>query len=253
MRHLQHLIDTAIATTTLVEPSRARELFERGEALCLDVREHHELAAKGRIPRSLHAPRSNLEWYLDPASADHLPQLAAGHPIVLVCGSGKRAALSLATLRQFGQQASVLAGGMAAWQAAGFPLATGMEAQMMSTPSAPVRRLHAGPRMSQVSIAGGVAYLAGQVAADAAGRSTAEQARQIFAAVDAYLAEAGSSRSSILQVTIYLTDMADYAEFNAVWDAWIDPAHPPSRACIQSPLARPEWRVELVLTAAVPG
>jgi enamine deaminase RidA (YjgF/YER057c/UK114 family) len=253
MSPLTQLIDDATAAGAPIDPHEAQALFACAEAVALDIREAHEHGAL-RIAGSLHAPRSNLEWYLDPGSADYLSPLARRPLLVVVCGSGKRSALSLATLRQFGLHGRVLAGGIRAWKEAGLPVEIAQEESTMNQPAHErVTRHEVGPRMSQLSVAGGVAYLAGQVADDAIGKSTADQARQIFAKIDRYLATAGSSKSAILQVTIYLADMADYAEFNAAWDAWIDPRHPPSRACLQTPLARPEWRVELVLTAACGG
>ncbi|WP_370260906.1 RidA family protein [Limnobacter sp.] len=77
------------------------------------------------------------------------------------------------------------------------------------------------------------------------------QATDLLANVDARLAEAGSNKSQLLQVQIFLTDMADYDGFNTVWEAWLPEGSAPSRACVQvKGLARPGWRVELVITAA---
>ena len=50
---------------------------------------------------------------------------------------------------------------------------------------------------------------------------------------------------------IFLADMADYAGMNATWDAWVAPGALPSRATVQACLAKPEWRVEVVVTAAI--
>ena len=98
-----------------------------------------------------------------------------------------------------------------------------------------VERMHPGPRMSQAVIHGDTVYLAGQVALEAPGASVAEQTRDILARTDSLLAEAGSDKSKVLTATIWLTDMATFDEMNAVWDAWIDPANPPGRACVLSP------------------
>jgi enamine deaminase RidA (YjgF/YER057c/UK114 family) len=38
---------------------------------------------------------------------------------------------------------------------------------------------------------------------------------------------------------------------NAVWDAWVVPNSPPCRATVQARLAKPEWLVEIVITAAI--
>jgi enamine deaminase RidA (YjgF/YER057c/UK114 family) len=65
------------------------------------------------------------------------------------------------------------------------------------------------------------------------------------------LAKAGSSKSKLLQTIIWLDDMANFAEMNAVWDAWIDPANPPARATGEAKLAAPQYNVEIIVTAAV--
>ncbi|AKO30037.1 hypothetical protein P053_01584 [Brucella abortus 01-4165] len=38
---------------------------------------------------------------------------------------------------------------------------------------------------------------------------------------------------------------------NAVWDAWVDPAHTPARATGEAKLATPDYKVEIIITAAV--
>ena len=53
-----------------------------------------------------------------------------------------------------------------------------------------------------------------------------------------------------LQATIWLADMADFAEMNAVWDAWVPEGHAPTRACGEARLATPEYKVEVILIAA---
>ena len=101
--------------------------------------------------------------------------------------------------------------------------------------------------MSQAVVHGGVVYLAGQVGAP--GTGTAEQTRAVLAQIDRLLAEAGSDKSRILTVTIWLADIADFAEMNGVWDAWVDPANPPARATGECRLAAPEYKVEIIVTA----
>lgn len=78
----------------------------------------------------------------------------------------------------------------------------------------------------------------------------ATQTREILASIEQTLARAGSDKTRLLQVTIYLADMADYDAMNAVWDAWIPAGHAPSRACVQARLANPGYKVELVVSAA---
>jgi enamine deaminase RidA (YjgF/YER057c/UK114 family) len=101
-----------------------------------------------------------------------------------------------------------------------------------------------------MAVHNGVAYLAGQVAADGS-QDVAGQARQVLAAIDALLARAGSDKSKILRAQIFLADLADFAAMNAVWEAWVVPGHTPPRATVEAALAKPEWKIEIVVTAAV--
>ncbi|WFE89851.1 RidA family protein [Roseibium porphyridii] len=89
--------------------------------------------------------------------------------------------------------------------------------------------MHSGKRMSQIVIHGNTVYLAGQVGN--AGADVVTQTKDALAEVDRLLAEAGTSKSRALQVIVWLTDMTDFAAMNEVYDAWIDPASPPARAC----------------------
>ena len=101
-----------------------------------------------------------------------------------------------------------------------------------------IKRYKTGSRMSQAVAAGGTLYLAGQVADD--GRSSLEdQTRQVLAKIDALLEEAGSEKAKLLAVTVFLSNIADFAAMNGVYDAWVDRANPPTRACIEARLAPP--------------
>lgn len=104
--------------------------------------------------------------------------------------------------------------------------------------------------MSEMAVHNGVAYLAGQVADDASA-GIEGQTRQVLEAVDALLAEAGSHKSKILRAQIFLVDLADFAAMNEVWEAWVMPGHTPPRATVQAALANPDWKIEIVVTAAV--
>ncbi|GIL04721.1 RidA family protein [Betaproteobacteria bacterium PRO7] len=114
-----------------------------------------------------------------------------------------------------------------------------------------IRRLHVGPRMSEVVINGGTVYLAGQIAEDAS-QDIDGQTRQVLAAIDALLAEAGTDKTRLLTAQIFLADMADFAAMNAVWDVWVPTGQTPARATMQAKLAKPEWKIEIVVTAALP-
>lgn len=113
-----------------------------------------------------------------------------------------------------------------------------------------ITRLETGPRMSQAVIHGSTVYLAGQVGAP--GESVTAQTRAVLAEVDRLLAAAGTDRTRMLHVQIWLADMADFAEMNAVWDAWVPQGHTPARATGEAKLATPDYRVEIIVTAALP-
>jgi enamine deaminase RidA (YjgF/YER057c/UK114 family) len=113
-----------------------------------------------------------------------------------------------------------------------------------------VQRFDVGARMSEMAVHNGVCYLAGQVATGGA-KDIAGQTREVLAAVDALLAKAGTDKTKILRAQIFLADMADFAGMNAVWDQWVVPGHTPPRATVQAALARPEWKIEVVVTAAL--
>lgn len=112
-----------------------------------------------------------------------------------------------------------------------------------------IQRFDVGTRLSEMAVHNGTVYLAGQVAGDAA-QDIRGQTRQVLAAIDALLARAGSDKSKILMAQIFLPDLADFAGMNEVWEAWLAPGHAPPRATVQANLAKKEWRIEVVVTAA---
>jgi len=113
-----------------------------------------------------------------------------------------------------------------------------------------VKRIKVGRRMSQAVIHNGVVYTAGQVAADAPGDSVTNQTRNILERLEGLLSEAGTDKTKLLSATIWLADMADFDEMNAVWDAWVSEGEAPARACVESRLASPDFAVEIAVIAA---
>jgi enamine deaminase RidA (YjgF/YER057c/UK114 family) len=114
-----------------------------------------------------------------------------------------------------------------------------------------IKRIEVGPRMSQVVIHGGVAYLAGQVAMRAKGKSVKEQTKDILSRIDELLKEAGTDKSKLITTNIWLSDISKFAEMNDAWDAWVAPGNSPARATVEAKLAAPEFTVEIMVTAAV--
>ncbi|ADH88735.1 Endoribonuclease L-PSP [Ancylobacter novellus DSM 506] len=111
-----------------------------------------------------------------------------------------------------------------------------------------IKRIEVGPRMSQAVVHGSVAYLAGQVAK---GENVTTQTEAVLDQIDALLAVAGTDKTKLLTTTIYLADMATFGEMNAVWDKWVSAGNTPARATVEAALATPEYKVEIVVTAAI--
>ena len=122
---------------------------------------------------------------------------------------------------------------------------------MSQSQSTPIVRNHVGARLSETAIFNNTVYLAGQIPENSPGSDLATQAREVFGHIDRLLAEAGSSKRSILQCQIYLTDIGEIGVMNSVWDAWVVPGHTPPRATVEAQLANPDYRIEVVVVAAV--
>jgi len=113
-----------------------------------------------------------------------------------------------------------------------------------------IQRIGVGPRMSKAVVHGDTVYLAGQVAGEAAGKSVGEQTADILGIIDGLLAEAGTDKSKLLMVNIWLSDISTFAEMNAVWDKWIVAGQTPGRATVEAKLAAPQFTVEIAVIAA---
>lgn len=113
-----------------------------------------------------------------------------------------------------------------------------------------IKRLKAGPRMSQAVVHGSTVYLAGQVAGDPV-PDVKKQTQQILAEIDALLASAGTDKTKLLSATIWLADIRTFADMNAVWDGWVSPGNTPARATVEAKLAGPQYLVEIGVIAAI--
>ncbi|ASK27898.1 RidA family protein [Neisseria chenwenguii] len=104
-------------------------------------------------------------------------------------------------------------------------------------------------RFSEAVTANGFVFLSGMVPENESAGAKA-QTENVLAQIDRWLAECGSDKSRIVEATVFLADMADYAAMNEAWDAWVAPSHAPARLCAEAKLAKPEWRVEIKVSAA---
>jgi enamine deaminase RidA (YjgF/YER057c/UK114 family) len=121
-----------------------------------------------------------------------------------------------------------------------------MEGETMSD----VRRIDPGPRLSEASVCGDRMYLSGMIPEDTS-LGIAGQVKQALAEIDALLAKGGSDKTRILSAVIWLSDIADFAAMNVVWDAWVVLGQTPARATVQAKLNDPKMKVEIMVVAAI--
>jgi enamine deaminase RidA (YjgF/YER057c/UK114 family) len=114
-----------------------------------------------------------------------------------------------------------------------------------------IKRIQPGKRMSQAVVANGFVFVAGQVAKAKAGASVAEQTSEILQIIDGLLAEAGTDKTKLVSTNIWLTDMSTFDEMNQVWDGWTGQGIAPARATVEAKLAAPQYRVEIMVVAAL--
>ena len=110
-----------------------------------------------------------------------------------------------------------------------------------------IKRLGCYDRLSEAVCANGLVFLSGMVP-EVSG-SVFAQTADVLRQIDDWLTQCHSDKSRILEATIYLSSMADYDEMNSAWDTWVDTQNAPARACVEAKLAKPEWKVEIKISA----
>jgi enamine deaminase RidA (YjgF/YER057c/UK114 family) len=113
-----------------------------------------------------------------------------------------------------------------------------------------IQRVNVGKRLSDMAVFNGVAYLAGQVPDDAS-LDIEGQTAQVLATIDELLKAAGTDKTRLLMVQIFVANMKEFDGMNKAWDAWVPAGSAPPRATIEARLANPDYKVEIVVTAAV--
>jgi len=113
-----------------------------------------------------------------------------------------------------------------------------------------IERHETGPRMSKAVIHGDTVYLAGIVADGPKGKRWPSKPKNILSQIDGFLALAGTDKTKLLSANIWITDMANFAEMNSVWDSWVSPGNTPARATVEAKLASPDYKVEIMVVAA---
>ncbi|KAG2388234.1 hypothetical protein C9374_000398 [Naegleria lovaniensis] len=114
-----------------------------------------------------------------------------------------------------------------------------------------ITRFHVGNRYSESAVYGNVLYISGQVPDDDGKKDIEGQTEEVLAALDQRLKEAGTDKTKLLMVQIFLASMSDFDGMNKVWDQWVPKGHAPPRATVEAKLARSYWRIEIVATAAL--
>ncbi|WP_339471050.1 MULTISPECIES: RidA family protein [unclassified Pseudomonas] len=115
-----------------------------------------------------------------------------------------------------------------------------------------IQRQLTNERMSQIVVHNATVYLAGQVGDDMSA-GIEQQTRETLANIERLLDLAGTDKTKLLSVTIYLKDIdADFAGMNAVWDKWLPNGVAPARATVEAKLCEPQILVELSVVVALP-
>jgi enamine deaminase RidA (YjgF/YER057c/UK114 family) len=113
-----------------------------------------------------------------------------------------------------------------------------------------IERVGVTPRWSDAVIVGDIIFLAGHVADKTRGGSVTQQTEKVLQALEDTLAEAGVTKKNLVSVNIFLPDMSTFDEMKAVWDRWVAPDAPPTRATVEARLANPDLAVEMTAVAA---
>ena len=114
-----------------------------------------------------------------------------------------------------------------------------------------IKRFGDATMIADMVVHNGLAYLAGQVAEDPVPASVYEQTKNILKQIDETLAQAGTDKTKILKANIWLSDISTFAEMNKAWAEWVSKGNAPARATVESKLADPKYKVEIMLTAAI--
>ncbi len=123
IRPIKELVAEAKSQITTLSIADVQAKQASGDALLVDIRDPRELKREGRIPGAIHVPRGMLEFWIDPQSPYHKPELATDKTLILFCASAWRSALSVKTLQEMGvENIAEIEGGFGAWRDAGAPV-----------------------------------------------------------------------------------------------------------------------------------
>lgn len=105
-------------------------------------------------------------------------------------------------------------------------------------------------RSASIAVVNGLAYMTVIPPLPISHETTAaDQARAIFAEIERRLASVGSNKARIAHITIWLSHLLHFQEVTEIWNDWVDPDHPPVRACAQVNMANKNLKVEMIVVA----
>ena len=123
MKTVKQLVDQAMAEIETLDVENAKQQTASGKALLVDLRDIRELKREGKIDGAVHVPRGMLEFWLDPESPYHKPELATDKKLVFFCAAGWRSALATKTAKDMGfENVAHIEGGFGGWRDAGAPI-----------------------------------------------------------------------------------------------------------------------------------
>src|SRR5712675_678843 len=121
--HVDDMVAAAEREIETLPAADAIKLHGSAEVTFVDLRDIRELNREGRVPGAFHCPRGMLEFWIDPDSKYHKPVFAADKRFVFFCAAGQRSALATQSAQRMGlAPVAHIAGGFAAWTAAGGPV-----------------------------------------------------------------------------------------------------------------------------------
>jgi rhodanese-related sulfurtransferase len=117
------LVEAAEREIETLSVEDAIKLHGRDDVVLVDIRDIRELQRDGKVPGAFHCPRGMLEFWIDPSSSYHKPQLAQDKRYVFFCAGGLRSALAAQTAQRMGlKPVAHIGGGFGAWKKAGGPI-----------------------------------------------------------------------------------------------------------------------------------
>jgi len=119
----------------------------------------------------------------------------------------------------------------------------------MKTSHSNVVRLEKSSRYCQAIMVGDELHIGGQCGYNSLGKDVKAQAIEIMGRIDDFLSRAGLSRNNVVIAQVFLSDRADYAAFNEIWDKWVSQKALPTRVCVVAPLIHDGCKVEVSVYA----